>query len=217
MESVLRQTQALDWVTVLLLISLVCFAAAKYFYAKRFEDFIVLPVNNKYFALQGKDEEINHPFNIILFVAQVICLSLFINLLIIFYNPHFVGTHKFLFVQICTAYVVFVLIKFSIEKIIGNVFSIDGIVNLYLYQKLTYRNYLAILIFVGNLLFYYVLPTSKAGIIIFLGLLIVGNAFAMLNSFKKMGNLFGRNFVYFILYLCALEITPYILLYYVVI
>ncbi len=202
---------------MLLVISLGCFAAAKYFYAKRFEDFIVLPVNNKYFALQGKNDEINHPFNVILFFAQVLCLSLFIFLFFEYYQHDYAESHKFLFLQICTAYVVFVLIKFSVEKIIGNVFSIDALINQYLYQKLTYRNFLAIIIFVGNLLFYYVLPISKFGLMLFLFLLIAGNTFALINSFKKIGNLIGRNFVYFILYLCALEITPYILLYYVVV
>src|SRR5690606_5950817 len=124
-----------------------------------------------------------------------------------------VESNEWLFLQICTAYSVFVLMKFSLEKIIANIFSLDEVINNYLYQKLSYRNFLGILFFVGNLFFLFILPPTVTSILVFSGLLLILNAISLLYSYKKNANLILGNFFYFILYLCALEISPYIILY----
>nr|WP_246516170.1 DUF4271 domain-containing protein [Aequorivita echinoideorum] len=189
------------------------FAAAKYFYPRRFDEFVMLLITNKYFLVHGKNDEINHPFNILLFISQVISVSLFFYLVLKAVAPEETAGNPWLFVQICTAYTVFVLAKFSIEKIIGNVFSIDPLINQYLYQKLSYRNFLAIFLFIGNLFFLYVLPQTVIGLSIFIAIVLVFNAIALFYSYKNYGNMILGNFFYFILYLCALEISPYIILY----
>jgi len=77
-----RHTESLDWVTLLIVACLVLFVVAKQLYPKRFNEFILLPATNKYFFTQGKNEKIQHPFNLILFIAQAISVSLFIYLYI---------------------------------------------------------------------------------------------------------------------------------------
>ena len=186
---------------------------AKYFYPKRFHAFSLLPVTNQYFFADGKNDELNHPFNMLLFAAQIICASIFVYLLFSVFNPNEVESNEWLFLQICTAYSVFVLMKFSLEKIIANIFSLDEVINNYLYQKLSYRNFLGILFFVGNLFFLFILPPTVTSILVFSGLLLILNAISLLYSYKKNANLILGNFFYFILYLCALEISPYIILY----
>jgi hypothetical protein len=148
-----------------------------------------------------------------LFAAQILCVSIFVFLLFKVFNPSEIEGNEWLFLQICTAYSVFVLIKFSLEKIVANIFSMDALINNYLYQKLSYRNFLGILFFAGNLFFLYVYPPTATGLIIFGGCLLALNAIALLYSYKKNGKLILGNFFYFILYLCALEISPYIILY----
>jgi hypothetical protein len=208
-----RYTESFDWVTLLLLGCLILFAGAKYFYPKRFQEFIMLPITNKYFLVQGRNDEIQHPFNIVLFVSQVLSTSLFIYLCIRAYTPEYLENKPWLFVQICTAYAVFVLIKFSVEKIIGSIFSIDAIINSYLYQKLSYRNLLAIIFFIGNLIFFYVVQPAQSVLFIFALAILVLNGIALFYSYKTNGKIILSNFFYFILYLCALEISPYIILY----
>ncbi|MDC8002216.1 DUF4271 domain-containing protein [Aequorivita todarodis] len=202
-----------DFATYLLVACFILFALAKYFYPKRFHEFSMLPITNQYFFVHGKNDELNHPFNIMLFAAQILCVSIFVFLLFKVFNPSEIENNKWLFLQICTAYSVFVLIKFSLEKIVANIFSMDALINNYLYQKLSYRNFLGILFFAGNLFFLYVYPPTATGLLIFGGCLLALNAIALLYSYKKNGKLILGNFFYFILYLCALEISPYIILY----
>ena len=202
-----------DFATYLLAACFILYALAKYFYPKRFHEFSMLPITNQYFFVHGKNDELNHPFNIMLFAAQILCVSIFVFLLFKVFNPSEIEGNEWLFLQICTAYSVFVLIKFSLEKIVANIFSMDALINNYLYQKLSYRNFLGILFFAGNLFFLYVYPPTATGLIIFGGCLLALNVIALLYSYKKNGKLILGNFFYFILYLCALEISPYIILY----
>ena len=194
MQYIERYTESIDWVTLFLVGCIVLFSIAKYAYPKRFEEFVMLPVNNKYFLVHGKSDDIKHPFNLLLFVTQVISVSLFIFLL---FKTEYPET----------------LIKFLIEKIVGSIFTIDPLVNNYLYQKLSYRNLLAIAIFIGNLIFFYVLEPTKSSLFIFIIIIVILNCIALLYSYKIIGSLILHNFFYFILYLCGLEISPYIILY----
>ena len=201
-----------DWATYLLVFCFLLMALAKYFYPRRFGDFMVLPLNNKFFMVHGKEDTIQHPFNVIFFVIQVICAAIFINLLM----NNIYGTNKenpWLFIQICAAYGIFVLGKFSIEKIVANIFSIDAIIDLYLYQKLGYRNFISLLLFCGILFFLYILPNHGYAIWLFAIVIMALNVIALFFTYKKNTVLIGSNFFYFILYLCALEISPYIILY----
>ncbi|MAP53672.1 DUF4271 domain-containing protein [Altibacter sp.] len=213
MDYIERNFVSQDWIILLMVICLVLYALAKYLYPKRFEEFVMLPITNKYFMVQGRNDEINHPFNLLLLVTQVVSVSLFIFLLIQINNPKVLHENPWLFVQICTGYVVFVSIKFALEKIIGNIFSIDALINSYLYQKLSYRNLIAILFFMANLIFYFVYQPSSTVLLIFVLVVLALNSIALFYSYKTNGNAIMRNFFYFILYLCALEISPYIILY----
>lgn len=208
-----RLIESSDWATYLLMACFVLIALSKYFYPKRFHEFFLLPINDQYFLAHGKNDELNHPFNMLLFVGQIICVSIFVYILFQVFNPTETHNNKWLFVQICTGYSVFVLIKFSLEKIIGNIFSLDEIINDYLFQKLSYRNLLGILFFIGNLFFLYAFPPSAIALGVFASVIALLNAIALLYSYKKKGKLILDNFLYFILYLCALEIAPYIIVY----
>ena len=216
MQYVERHTEALDWITLFLSGCIVLYTLAKYLYPRRFQEYIYLPLSNKYFLVQGKSDEIQHPFNILLFIAQVITMSLFIFLILRTLSPEMPKNNPWLFLQICTGYTVFILVKFYVEKIIGSLFNMDTLINKYLYQKLSYRNLIAVLVFMGNLIFYYIITPSETGLLVFTLVLLALNGIALFYSYKTNGKLIMSNFFYFILYLCALEISPYIILYKVI-
>jgi hypothetical protein len=203
----------MDWITLSLVGCMILFSVVKYAYPKRFQDFIMLPLNNKFFLIHGKNDDIKHPFNILLFSTQVISVSLFIFIFLKTMRPMILTTHPWIFVQICTGYSIFVLTKLSFEKILGSLFNMEVLIANYLYQKLTFRNLLAIVVFVGNLVFFYVVEPTYSTLFVFSIVLIVLNCLALFYSYKIIGNVIFANFFYFILYLCALEISPYIILY----
>ncbi|OAB79972.1 DUF4271 domain-containing protein [Cochleicola gelatinilyticus] len=208
-----RSVISTDWITLVIMGCILLLAFTKYAYPKRFQEFIQLPITNKYFLIHGKNDRIEHPFNLLLFVFQVLSFSLLIYLLIKTYDSTIALKNKWLYVQIVTVYSVFIGVKFSIEKIVGSIFSIDSLVNQYLYQKLSYRNLLAILVLIINSIFLYTLAPSLHLLLGFVGILIVFNGIALFYSYKTNGNLIFSHFFYFILYLCALEISPYIIVY----
>ncbi len=213
MNDHLRHIENLDWITLLLLGGLMITAITRHLYPKRFQEFVLLPVTNKYFSIQGKGYEIKHPFNIAFFVVQVIAFSLFIYLSVKVFHPDFIEKKPWIFLQIVTAYSVFVLGKYVLEKIVAHIFDIEALVNGYLFEKLSYLNLLAIFILIINTVFSYIFTPSKTVLVALIGGITIFYAISFISSFKRNRNAILRHFFYFILYLCALEIAPYIILY----
>ena len=187
--------------------------AAKLLFPKRFESFIYLPLTNKYFLVQGKNDVLTHGFNVLLFVIQLLSISFFIYLILtkVGYNKE--QLPWLLYIQICALYFVFIGFKLFVEKIIGNVFNMERIMNHYLYQKLTYRNYIGFFILICNILMIYTFDTNQTALLVILGLSVILNGIGLVLSFKNFRSVLLPNFLYFILYLCALEIAPYVILY----
>ena len=202
-----------DWITLLLVGCVVLYALAKFLYPRRFQEFVLLPITNKYFLVQGRNDLIQLPFNILLFATQTISISLFIYLALEAWQPAMVAENPWIFVQILTIFTVFVLIKFFIEKIISSVFAIDGLVHGYLYHKLTYRNLISMFFFIANIVFFYAFQPSKIILLIFITIMVLANLISLFYSYKTYAKIIFKDFFYFILYLCALEISPYIILY----
>ena len=144
-----RIIESLDWVTLIMVGCILIIAILKVIYPKRFNDFIRLPVSNNYFLAKGKSEELRHPFSILLFVIQLISISLFVNLFFLEKGK----ANVLLFLQILFVVFVFIIVKTSIEKIIGTIFSIEKLIDHYIYEKLSYRNFLSLLLIITNLIF----------------------------------------------------------------
>lgn len=204
-----RIIESVDWVTLIMVGCIVVIAILKVIYPKRFEDFIRLPVSNNYFLAKGKSEELRHPFSILLFLIQLISISLFAYLFFLEKGKATV----LLFFQILSAVFIFIIVKTSIEKMIGAVFSIKNVIDQYIYEKLTYRNFISLLLIIANLIFYFSVKPDLNTLLIFTGILFLINILFLFYSYKNYRSLIFSNFFYFLLYLCALEISPYLILY----
>lgn len=213
MEEIARHTPSADWATALIVACLMLLALAKLLNSSRFNEFIQLVITNKYFFMQGKEKNVFSAFNMILFAVQAISVSLFLFLAAGAFFPERIAQDEFLFVKIVSGYVLFVLFKLLAEKIIAAVFSITGIIDDYLYQKLSYRNLLSLLILFANVLLIYTFPESRFIIISVAGIVLFANVAMLLYTFKSNEKTITHNLFYFILYLCALEISPYFILY----
>lgn len=212
MEAIERNVFSMDWATIVLLLSLSILVVARNIYTLRFGDFVMLFATNKYMTLKGKEHNIYHPFNILLFVVNIISVSLFLFICSI----HFFEIEKPplpLFLQIATGYTFLVLVKFSVEKIVSNIFSMDEIVDYYLFHKLSYRNFIALMLLPLNVVLLFSLPPTSMILYITIGLMLLINFLVLISFyFKIQKEIFSRWF-YFIVYLCALEIGPYFILY----
>ena len=213
MESILRVTNTANWATIILLVSLVLLATARALKEQSFQRFITLFVSNKYLIIEQKQQPLSSVFNILLTLFQILSLSVFIRLVIQQFYPDAGTTNSFILLQIIGICFLFTLGKLLVEKIIGVIFSSEALMDQYLFSKLSYRNYLGILLFPINVLLIYTFPTSQLLFIIIGIVLIVGNLLTLLLVFKMYSKLIFGQLFYFILYLCTLEIAPYYILY----
>lgn len=213
MQAIERHVDSLDWITLILLTSVILLVIVKSLYPQRFEEFYSLLTSNKFMVFKGKENKPFHPFNILMFLVNSISVSLFLFLLFrFFYGTDSISTGV-LFIRIFTGYTCFVLLKFSIEKIVANIFDLDETMDYYLFQKLSHRNFISLILLIFSvILVYAVTPTSG---ILYAGVVFVllANLLSLIVIYRQNQNLILGNWFYFILYLCALEIAPYIILY----
>jgi len=213
LEQILRNSTTSDWVTGIIILCLVLLTTAKLINGQRFNELFLLPVTNKYFLVHGKNKTIFSTFNNLLLVVQILSFALFIFLLIKNFGNELNVSDGLLYLQIVFAYGLFIGMKFYIEKIIGNLFSFDAQLETYLYQKLTFRNLMGIFLLGINILFLYALPQSRISLIIIIVSIVVINLISLFYSYRTNEKFIMNHFFYFILYLCALEISPYLILY----
>ena len=213
MEAIERYTVSQDWITLLLLLAFTLLVTARYAFTQRFSHFVMLFATEKYLLLKGKNANIFHPFNLLFFTVNLISVGLFMYIFLRGFTDILPDRPKVLFLRVVTAYGAFVLLKFSLEKIIANIVGIDSLMNYYLFYKLSYRNFMALILLPVCILFIYVWEPTLLALYIFLSLILIVNLLILLSVFRKNQQFLLRHWFYFILYLCALEIGPYFILY----
>ena len=213
MQNIHRTIESLDWITFILVGCVILVTVLRVVYPKRFDDFIKLPISNNYFLTKGKFEKLKHPFSVLFFLIQVLTLSLFIFLFFLEKRE----LSATIFIKITLASFTFILIKTCIEKLIGSIFDIETIINNYIFTKLSYRNFISLFLIVLNFIFYFSVEPTMLLLFIFSGLIVVLNLFILFINYKNYRSLIFSNFFYFLLYICALEISPYLILYKVIV
>ena len=102
---------------------------------------------------------------------------------------------------------IFYFLKIFLEIIFASLFDIQKIIRNYLWSKLLYRHSLGFLILLFNFLIAYSENIVLNSILI--GFAIIYFIFSYFFIFFSMKKLIIKNWFYFILYLCTLEIIPY--------
>ncbi len=213
MELSTREIISTNWLTILIVVSLSLLAIARAINTHRFSDFISLISNNKYIIYYQKPNKLSSIFNITLLLAQIASVSLFLYLCFDVFEWQVMPSQITLYFKICIIYAVIIICKLLIEKIIATVFSIDSVVDEYLFYKISYRNYMGVLLLPINIVFIYTVQPSKIVFMILLIILAILNVIVLTSYYKKNESIILNHMFYFILYLCALEIAPYFILY----
>lgn len=204
-----------DWITMVFMIIFGLLVLAKLFFPQRFQDFLKLLVSNRYFDFKRGNFQTDY-FSIFLFLANILSISLLIFIIWKHFSPEKITDPKILFVQIALAYCMFFTIKYFLEKIIADLFQIDKMMTRYVWYKISFRNFLSLLLLLPSLFFIYGHPASTTEIVV-LSCMVGGfNIVVLANFYRKNQPYILPQWFYFILYLCALEIGPYFILYKVI-
>lgn len=201
-----------EWFTIFTVIGLFAIVIAKYLNTLRFNDFMYVIGNSKYLKIYTKDQKFIDQFDSFLFINLSLSLSIFIY----FAYSTFVSPLNFeliSFLKLLFAVSTIIIIKTLLERLIGSLFEIDSLVDDYLFQKTTFKNFSGLIFLSANLFLLYTDLRLDVIIISAFSTVCLINVIGFLSSFKSHQKSIYPNFFYFLLYLCALEIGPYILLF----
>ena len=212
MEIVYRNVESLDWVTLTILTGLLLLTLSKYLFKGMFSNFIILPFNNKYLALYNKKGKLLNWFHSLLTFFQLINFSLFVYLSQTVLFPESTKNTPALFFIAMGVLMAYLLIKIGMQLINGYVFDANELVAGLIFSKISYFNYSSGIAFMANIMLTYVLNESKPVIYVAIFSIILINSIGLVNALRNHQKLLSINVFYFILYLCALEIAPIVII-----
>ncbi len=211
----LREVISNEWLTIFIVIGILFMTLSKVLFSRRFTDFLTVIGNSKYLKIYAKEQKFIDSFDSLMFVNLIISVSIFsfiaFNSII---EP--MDFDIIIFLKILFAFASIILIKVLIERLIGSLFDIDKLIDSYLFQKTSYKNYSGFVLLPINILLLFTLTPSKIVIYAIFILIILINLIGFITSFKTYQKQVLGNLFYFILYLCALEIGPYVILFKVI-
>ncbi|MBT8393471.1 MAG: DUF4271 domain-containing protein [Bacteroidia bacterium] len=202
-----------DWFTASIIVCLLFIAVTKLLFPNRFNDFIEILGNSNYLKIYVKDQRFINIFDGLLFMNLVISLTIFVSLYISVMDNNLQEQSLALYYKLFVGIGSLLIIKALTDRLIGSLFDIDELMNEYVFQKITYKNYIGLVLLPINIILLYALIPSKSIISIAIFILFIVGFMGFLESVKSHLKLLKVNLFYFILYLCALEIAPYIILY----
>ena len=211
MEPVLRKIGELDWITLIIFSSVIFLVLAKSLFYGRFLNFMILPFNNKYIFLYNKKDRLMNWFHIFFTAFQLLNLSLFLYLVISIHKPNEVLPTPLLFALILGLVFLFLFVKILIQLGNSTIFNNESVIAEILFKKISYLNYSSLVMFLANVMLTYVFIGSKTVILLSSAVILLILIIGWVTIIKTHLKFFTNYFFYFILYLCALEIAPIII------
>lgn len=162
MEPITKTINTVDWITIILFTSVLFIAIAKSLFYSRFLNFIILPFNNKYIFMYNKKDKLLNWFHVFLTLFQLLNYSLFLYLagdvLFDFQNQ----AYPYFYPVILGSIILFLLLKILLQMGNGFVFNNGKVISEFIFKKLSYFNYSALVAFLANIILTYVFKDSNA-------------------------------------------------------
>lgn len=174
----------------------------------RFIAFLPLFVSNRYLKIYGKEQ--SHKidwFNLLLFVVQILVVTLIASFTLKTYN--YIPDDNYITISgIFTAFIIF---KYFLEKVIASIFEIEKFASKFIFDRASYRNLIPIIIFPFLIMLIFSDLDNKFILTIIFILFFALNFLSLTLTIKKHQKVIRQWLFYFILYLCAFEIVPYLI------
>ncbi len=212
MNPIHRTIESLDWMTIVLVLSIVMLTLGKYLFQNKFLNFLILPFNNKYIVFSNKKGRFFDWFHVFITLFQFINLSMFLYIIRKMWGTSFFENTIYPFLGIIAFVVLFQLGKILLQLFKGFAFNTNDLILDVIYTKITYLNYSSLVMFISNVILIYIVKDSKTVIYIAIALILSINAIGLIKLMKNYQNIIVYYLFYFILYLCALEIAPLVVI-----
>ncbi|WP_368389406.1 MULTISPECIES: DUF4271 domain-containing protein [Flavobacteriaceae] len=208
----LREIISNEIFTVLLVICLVLVATVKVLFTKRFNDFIYVLGNFRYLKIYSRDSKIIDSFNVLLFINLLLSTSIFSVFLYENFVAEIHDIYSFL-IKVFIVIAIIILAKTSLERLLGSLFDISNTLDFYVFQKTSYKIFFGLVLIPVNFILLFSTSPSPIILQILVIVFVLINCISIVATYKTYQNLIKSNLFYFILYLCALEISPYLVLF----
>lgn len=201
-----------NWITIYFLFLLGLLVAVNYLFPLRFKDFYRFHYSDQYIVKYKPTTNIFFSFNLALFLFQMIVMSLlFFKIILFFYGQE---ENQFLFfLKTVVVYGGFLLFRYLLGKLVCFAFHLNKEQEEVSFIKTTYIAKFSVYAYPFIILGFY-LPFNTDYLFISIGVVLLVYLFIYyVNIIKFYRKKMFTKWYYFILYLCALEIAPIILLY----
>ena len=207
----LRDLYTVDILTLTFIGCLIIVALSKSLFTKRFNEFILLLFNSRHTNQYIKEQRFFDLFEGLLFLNFIINLGLLLHIYLS--NQASNAIPQMDVFKYALLIGLFLILKVLFERLLSSVLDIEPIIDKYIFEKTSFQNFIGLLLLPLNALLIYSLPPNPVILITLLAILLSIQLFGLFLFIKNNLNVFRKSLFYFILYLCTLEIAPYVVLY----
>ncbi len=213
-EGLERISSTSDWITLLFLLVLTLLAVLQFNFTERFNKLFSLVYSDKYYTDFIKTRPLNfNIFHLIFFFVVLFNISTLVFFVFKTYRPSFYE-HEFpFFIKINVAVLTYFLLRYAAGRFIAGIFNLSEEQSYFTFLKISNLSLLSVLIFPLLILSNYSVGAFHKFLITFT--LTATLAIALFRYFVLIKNekLGFNNLFYLFLYLCALELSPLIVVY----
>lgn len=211
MEAIYRITESLDWISILIFSCVLSVAIARQFTTMPLIEFLSIYTSSRFIKISIDSRIENyHTYQYLGLIIYSITISLICLKL---YSLEHNAINFKDFILIWTAVSSFLVFRHYLLKLVSTIANFEEMITIIDHSRNLYRAVLSMVLIIAVLLIYYVFPSFKVAVwtISIIALIIVFTYHLLLTYSHR--NLIFPSIFYFILYLCTLEIAPYLLLY----
>jgi hypothetical protein len=203
-----------DLVSLIFFTIFLILAIIKIVFKERLYHTSILFSSKMYLTIYFNNEKTNvfNLFQILFFLAQLLVFSLIFYVAITYFDPTFGALNVKTFLIITSGIAIYFGIRYYLGMFLSFIFNLPKIYKILLYEKINYFNNLILWILPFLLFTIYTINYKiifiKITLFLFIFLLIIRYILVLKNNKK----LIFSNLLYFILYICALEIAPLVII-----
>ncbi|TDQ28887.1 DUF4271 domain-containing protein [Tenacibaculum caenipelagi] len=207
MQAVERIINNESWITLVILAAIVLLSVMKLINSNKLWGYTTAFYTPGFFQKRVEDNpSFTSPFNLILFTYTAIVISLFTFLVLL---PKSFEYNFYTFSVLFLCLLSYLLVRRMLDYFLINILGLTQILKYFLHTKLGYLHVVCLWLLPFVVLYQFTFKNPTFLISSF-SILFIFRAFLILNNNKRI--VIGKLF-YFILYFCALEIAPLLILY----
>jgi len=202
-----------DWITIVIIVIFIVLTLVSLLFKERLSHgntFFLSKKNSSIYFNKGKAKLLNL-FQIALFIVQLLVLSLLLYLANLYFQVHIQSLNFESYILIFCSVGIYFLLRYLIGLFVAFLFNFNSQHSKIVNDKINYFNNVVLWILPLLILSIYATKHQKIFLeitfVVFVSLLTLRYCLILVNNKKVIFN----NFFYFILYLCALEIAPLII------